>query len=254
MENLSTKVLGKIKQEKIIPIEKWKINLANDFFWAGFAVVGGLTGLSLSASFHLLHQADWQVPYQAKIGSISYILSVLPYFWIILLLFFIFLSYINLRHTKMGYRYEKKKIVITIVVVALSAGSLIYITKAQEKVDEAFFVHVPFYINLANSREKVWTQPEKGLLAGMIIVVSDDALSVQDFEGRNWKVVEVNHALISPRVQMEEEELIKVIGDQEDEQVFRAEEIRPWGGKGRFREREIPSGGRPAKKAEPKED
>lgn len=232
--DLKNHILERIKKDGIKPVEKWKIDLASDAFWSGFVFLAVLSGLSLCALVYLLSEADWHFPHNAAIGRIEYILSVLPYFWIILLLVFLILSYYNLRNTKKGYRYEFKKIAGITFLIVVASGSIIYISSAHVAVDEVFFRRVPFYVRLANSKENVWNRPEKGLLGGMIIVSSPQTLEIEDFNGRQWKIISVNEAVVRPAVKLVPNEEIRIIGQALEQNTFDAREIRPWIGKARL--------------------
>lgn len=241
-EYLKNQVLEKIRKESIKPTEKWKIDLANDVFWSGFIFLSLLSGLSLSALVYMLSQADWNFPSSAAIGRVEYVLSVLPYFWIVLLLVFLVLSHYNLRSTKKGYRYEFGKIAGVTFLIVIVSGTIIYVAKAHVAVDEVFFRKVPFYVKLANPKEAVWNRPEKGLLGGMIIISSPEALEIEDFSGRQWRVVSLDKAIVRPKVELMPNNEIKIIGKILEQNIFDAREIRPWIGQARRVGRDLDCG------------
>lgn len=233
-EDLKTKILQKIKNDNIKPIEKWKIDLANDAFWSGFVFLATLSGLSLSAVVYFLFQTDWRMPQNIAMGRLEYVLSVLPYFWIILLALFLVLSYFNIRNTRKGYRYEFKKITGVTFLIVFASGSIIYVSRAHVAVDDVFFRNVPLYVHMTNSKELVWSRPDKGLLGGMIILVEPEFIEIEDFNGTQWKVVSADGALVQPRVELKPNKEIKVVGRVLEDHVFDANEIRPWTGRARY--------------------
>jgi len=93
----------------------------------------------------------------------------------------------------------------------------------------------PGYGKLVATKESQWSQPEKGLLAGTINFVSGNSIDLRDFSGKDWKINIDEKTIVRPSASLESGKMIKAIGQTESNQVFRANEIRPWQGKGQMK-------------------
>lgn len=228
MEELINKTLKKIKEENIKPEPLWKTAWPNYLFWGVFGAMIVLAAVSFSMAFHLAAHMDWDIYEYVKRSRVQFFFSVLPYFWIVLLVLFAVISYINIRHTKKGYRYSRLKVAGIVLLFSFVLGAILCLVQAQEIINRAITASlnsVPYFVV---TREKMWTQPQQGWIAGSIIFVDDEKIEVKDFNGSDWSVLPDENTLINVDVRLEENEKIRVIGHQESEDVFRAQEIRPW--------------------------
>jgi hypothetical protein len=102
-----------------------------------------------------------------------------------------------------------------------------------EKIDAALAANLPVYsrIHAYCNRQNIWSQPEKGLLAGEIkkISMENNQFELEDFRGLHWQVEEDEKILIPANVIIIIGRKVKLIGERRTEQVFFAREIRPWG-------------------------
>jgi len=91
---------------------------------------------------------------------------------------------------------------------------------------------IVFYAQNIETKEKQWMQPENGFLAGTIRNVSEDALRIDDLNGKQWEIKITGETLVRPKVDISVNQMIKVIGIKQTDKTFTAVEIRPWSGCG----------------------
>jgi hypothetical protein len=93
----------------------------------------------------------------------------------------------------------------------------------------------PGYGKLVTTKESQWSQPEIGLLAGTINSVSGNSIDLRDLLGKEWQINIDEKTVVRPMANLESGAMIKAIGQQKDTHSFKADEIRPWQGKGLMR-------------------
>ena len=233
MENkLSQKVLEKIKEEKIEPKPRWQFLLKNCFVWAAFAVSVGIGAVAFCVVLDVLTDNDWDVYQYAIENPMEKIFLSFPFLWIIALILFLGIAYYNCKNTKCGYKYETYYIVGLSILGSVILGSIFHFYFGMgEKMEALVAENLPYYRKIysrCNNRE-VWLQPEKGLLGGKIIRISaPTSFDLEDFNGVFWLVKKEKGVLIRGNSPLFEQEDVRIIGEREEEKIFRAVEIRPW--------------------------
>lgn len=233
MKNLIQDTIEKIKKQKISPEPKWKYLLKKYGLWSLFVIVLALTAISFSAAFDNSSNLDWDLYRFTRQNMAVYFLSIIPYFWIILVAFFLIAAFFEIRRTETGYRYSWLKISGTIVGGILIFGTFTTLLGFGGKFNSALAKNFPYCgWHLLVTKESQWMQPEKGFLAGTITSVSGNALEIDDLDGKDWNIEINEKTSIRPSVDVSQKEVIKIIGKKQDAKNFKADEIRPWIGSG----------------------
>jgi hypothetical protein len=169
---------------------------------------------------------------------IGHILVSIPYVWLGLLAIFVLIAYYNFKYTKSGYRYETYFVVALSVVGSLLLGTFLHTLGVGERIEEKVAEKVPFYEKLVccSARKDIWSQPQRGLLGGQIVnVPSEESFDLKDFNGKLWQVWETEDTLEYEPFCLRVGEEVKIIGEQKDDDLFWAREIRPWKNRGEAR-------------------
>jgi hypothetical protein len=233
MENLIRNTLEKIEKQHIVPEARWRYLLRKYGLWLLFAACVILAAVSSAVAFDNANNLDWDLYRFMHQNRFMYSLSILPYFWMISGAIFLATAFFEIRKTETGYRYSWPKIAwITLggVVIFVAALSLFgFGNRLNSELTREF----PFYSrHMAVTKETQWMQPSKGFLAGTILSVSEGKLGIKDLNGKNWNVAIDEKTSIRPSVDISENEMIKLIGEETAGNDFKAYEIRPWMGKG----------------------
>jgi len=235
MKNIIEDTIGRIRKENIHPEPRWRYLAKKYSTWIFFAAVLLIGAAMLAVSYFIATQLDWDLYRAAHRNPIFYSFSILPYFWIIPFAALAFLAFFNLRKTETGYRYDFSRMIMFVFGSLVMAGFLMATFGFGGKINTSAARFFPGYGKFVTTKESQWSQPENGFLAGTINSVSEYTIDLQDLTGKEWQIDYNKNTDIRPSVTLESGEMIKTIGQKENERTFRASEIRPWQGKGQER-------------------
>jgi len=235
MKNVSEEVIKRIKQEKIEPKSKWLCYFHNSLWWAFFIVTVLLGALFLAIVFFLISDIDWSIRRYLNQGSFSFILRVVPFLWIILSFLAILLAYLNLRKTRKGYKYSWLLVSALIGIIVLTFAVILHVLKINHQTNKFLKSKIPYYQKIVCDKETLWSQPERGLLAGTVVIFvqGDNKIKLVDFNNNIWEITFKEDVVIHRKVKLTERELIRLIGTRKDliQKKFEAKEVMPWVGK-----------------------
>lgn len=233
MQNLIQDTIEKIEKQRITPEPEWKYLMKKYGLWLLFAIVLILTALSFSVIFDNAKNLDWDLYRFMPQGRFAYFLSMLPYFWIILIAIFLAAAFFEIRKTETGYRYSWPKILLITAGGIAVFGLFLAFFNFGGRLNSKLTQEIPFYSrHMMVTKESQWMQPAKGFLAGTIISVAKNKLEIEDLNNKKWNISLDEKVLIKPAANISQNEMIKIIGEKKDENNFKAREIRPWVGKG----------------------
>ncbi len=235
MKNLIKDTLEEIQKRHIKPEPKWKYLAKKYSLWFIFGLVVVFSAVAISAGYSNVNNLDWDLYRFVHRSRLAYYFSIVPYFWLVLAVIFLVAAFFEIRRTESGYRYGWLAISGLIIggtlIFAMFFGYFNFGGKFNSAVAENF----PRYSrHMMMTKETQWMQPEKGLLAGTIVSVSGDKLEIVDFDGEDWNILTDESTLIRPAVEISKNENIKIIGEKQDTENFKAQEIRPWNGMGKM--------------------
>lgn len=234
MKSVSEKVYDRIREERIVPTARWHFVVKNAAFWTLAIVTVFVGGLAVSTMIFLLDGYDDDVRHYFGMGRIAYMFEMLSFFWLVLLCVLAVSAVYMVRHTNRGYRYPLLFLFGGTVAASVALGSAAAAFGTGPQVDAFLLHHAPQYGIIVRHHADMWVRPEEGFLAGSVLETSDDHFTLQDLKkGSCWRVYKLEGSVVRGGVRIEEGELIKVIGEQGEEFVFYAKEIRPWTGKQR---------------------
>jgi hypothetical protein len=237
MKNLIADTIEKIKDKNIRPEPRWK-HLAKKYStWLPFFAAVLFGAAAFSAAYFLVSQLDWDLYAAVHRYSFFYFLSLIPYIWIIPFAILVFFAFFGLRKTENGYKYNFLKIVLLVLGLLIVFGGAMAFSGFGGKMNMAMTRGFSSYGKLVVTKESQWSQPKKGLLAGTINSVSKNSIDLRDLAGNEWQVAYDNSTVVRPAARLESGEMIKTIGQETGSQTFKANEIRPWQGKGQMKKK-----------------
>lgn len=227
-KKISQAVLAKIKEDKIKPKPKWEFLLKEYSVW-GFGMFSLLIGsLAFAVVLYMLRYNDWDIYKNINNNLIGFIILTLPYFWIAVIGFFVWLVNYNIKHTKQGYKYNIKILVAGSICGSIILGALFFGAGAGRAMDDLLSARVPFYKNIINHKMMIWADPDDGLLLGEIIDMKNGVLKIIEPSGQIWEV-DIREARIMPMVEKREGAGIKIVGRATGKNEFKAEIVAPIG-------------------------
>ncbi|HDK25523.1 MAG TPA: hypothetical protein ENG48_00355 [Candidatus Atribacteria bacterium] len=236
MKNISEQVLKRIKENNIKPKPRWYFLTKNYFIWSMFGVSVILGSFAFSMILFIIKQLDWDVYHYIGDSFLKTVFISLPYLWLIFLLLFIGVAYYNFIHTKRGYRFKFISILLISLIISATLGTILYSNGLSENLGNIFFEKIPYYNRLVYTCEKQWMQPERGLLAGIIIekVSPENNFILKDLDNNKWKI-KADKTIWKGKLTPTPGLKIKLIGKLIDNNTFEAREIRSWEGQGQFK-------------------
>lgn len=229
MKNLIEKTIAEIQEKKIQPSSRSYFSLRNLAFWSASFLTLIFSSFAVSLILFLTFDLDWDIYEHLNDSWLENILIAIPHLWIFFLVIFAALSYFLFKKTKKSYRRSFALIILIIFISSLIGGTTLYASGLSEKLNIIFAENIPQYNDLIHSKEDQWSQADNGLLSGTIQSLNENALTITDFNQENWTVYINDNTNVKGRVNLSENEVIKIIGEKISNREFQAEEIRPWG-------------------------
>ncbi|MBU1202778.1 hypothetical protein KKH39_01915 [Patescibacteria group bacterium] len=220
--DLSSEVLQKIKDVRQKP--RWYFRLQNYLVWFfGFAslVIGSL---SFAVILHMMITNDWDVYNEISGSLFKFIITTLPYLWLIFLALFVLVGYYNIKHTKKGYRFSVGQLVIYSVVASIFFGAIFHQIGIGQAIEDSLNRRVPFYQDVFNARKKIWAAPDKGFLAGIVLEVEEDKAIIRDIEGNIWYVSNISTST-PQEIDIMAGDMIRMLGQMVDSEHFEARQF-----------------------------
>lgn len=238
-QDFNKNVLQKIKEEKLEPRPKWRFLLKNSIVW-GLGIFSLILGaVATSLVFYMITGEESGLG-RGDGNPLEALLFIIPFFWIICMVGFSLLVFYYIKHTKKGYKYSAKQIIIFIVAVSLLLGGLFSLVGANRLIDDALGENAPFYDRLINPRLDYWSNPENGRLTGLVISRQGENLYyLVDRSGEVW-VTMIANKKDADKISIDRP--VKLVGKKVGEHGFLTKEVLSVGpGRGFFR-RPLPPG------------
>ena len=228
MEKISKKTLEKIKQNRISLRPKWFFKFKNYIFWSLFVLSILFGGLSVATLIYQYQKADsFSAYYYVHHSFLKAVILSLPYFWLVIILIFIGLAIYDFYLTKKSYRFNAFFMFSASLIISLALGIILFYGGIGKKIDQKLTQDFSFYRQISQQKEKIWNQPDLGLLAGKILEIKDQQIFVlQDLGGVIWEI-DYQKVKIFGRAKIEVNEEIKIIGERQSDNTFLALQIRP---------------------------
>ncbi len=227
----SEKLIETIKNQDIRPVPKWRFSLKNSLIWAGFLLGVVLGAMAFSVILFAIQQTDFNMVGHLSHSRLELFLGLLPFFWIGFLIIFLAIAFYSIQFSKKGYKFTAAKLAGFSALLSILLGTVFFIAGGGHQLEHAFATNISLYESLQEKKVKLWSMPEDGYLSGQIEEVGADFFNLKDFKDKVWKI-QYEGAFIAPIVQLEVGETVKLIGKMTSADAFKADEIRPWGGRG----------------------
>jgi hypothetical protein len=212
--NISDKTLNLIAKRKIKPIPKWEFIAKNWVLWTSLIICLILLILGFSLTIF---------------GFIDNI--IVPYLWSFIAVIFLLVTYFLFEKTKGAYHFPKWQILISITVLGLIIALAFFKIGLALKLDKSLD-NLPYYRQMVPMKLTAWSNPQSGYLSGTITKIIDkNSFELIDFSKKFW-IISTENAIVRGRVSLIIGQEIKLIGTQNSDTNFKADEIRPWTGMG----------------------
>ena len=234
MHDFSKDILQTIEKKHIKPLPQWVFFARQASLIGTFLLSVIIGGISVSVIlFSVSEVADVGMGRMMRMHPGPFLLTYLPYVWVAALIVFGVAAYVEMRHTKAGYRYRTATILGASFLASLLLGGSLHAVGAGQFVDRGVADVVPQYRGLDARKEALWMRPQEGMLAGRIVSgAATTTFVLEDLSGRRW-VVEGSDAVVRGPIENISEERVRAAGSVVRPGVFRATDLFPWGGQGK---------------------
>lgn len=226
MENkdISQITLNKIKEQGIKPISRSIFNVKRICFWVIVGLSFVLGSFFIAFILSAIFKNDWDL--YNRFGF-NFIFKTIPYFWLASLVIFSVLGEFYYRKTLLGHRHRFIFIALIYLVSTTIFGFILYVVGIGDLMEDTIDNVPTRYQDIIVGHNGIWSHPENGLLSGQIILINDGEFQMVDKNGVVW-VIDRTKALTRGNVSFDIGQKIKIIGDKINQNLFQAEEIRPW--------------------------
>jgi len=232
IKQIGEKALQIIKQKKISPKSKWQCLLYSRIAWGLSLVFVVIGSLAFSVVIYMEKNNDWDMYSHLGDSLPLFIIVTLPYFWIGLLILLVYLAFFSSRFTKEGYRYKLVTLLSVGLLASMALGIIFHSIGFGRNIDTYLEDKVSAYHYVSVNKAKMWTQPEKGLLAGLIISVNKDQLTIADYEDKEWNIELDENVIVKGRMKIDVGMKIRIVGEKLENNNFLAKRIGPLIGRG----------------------
>ena len=178
---LGDSILNQIEKDEIVPESKAHFMIRNVFFWGLFALSIVVGALAFAGTLFATMHAGWEYYEVTHDNMLTFLVTTLPYIWILLVIGMVIFGYYNLRHTKHGYKYPLVSIVAAAVALSVLGGGLINHYGMGYSVDNKMGKFLPLYTPALERVAEVWQHPEEGRLLGVM-----EEEEFKDSHGEYW--------------------------------------------------------------------
>ncbi|MFH1508839.1 MAG: hypothetical protein ABIE68_01625 [bacterium] len=227
MNDISKTILEQIKNKKIELKPKWQFMMLRILLWIASIISVLIGSLAFSVILYMLINNDWDIYERLGRTPLQHAFLSLPYLYLIILVAFIALAYINAKHTKKGYKYNSYLVVIASLLFSIGLGGILYTFGLGARIDFAMSDRLPQLHQFFYNRDDAWTNPTLGLLAGEIIDLNSDEIVIIDKNGIEWEVLIDKYDILFSVSDFEVGDQVRIIGEMEDDK-FMAISIRSW--------------------------
>jgi len=228
MNEKAKEILKSIKDSKVKPISKWKFIFKDYLMWGFFTLTTLVGALATSVIIFIVKDNDWDIYKYLEKSFLGYFLILMPYFWIIILFILAYVAYLNYRQTRKGYLLNPYWVILGSIFISVMLGWILFDLKIGRQLDQMCAKNIPYYQGMELQKKNLWSNPEKGLLAGEIIDFKDeDNFVIKDLNNQNWNIIGDGVAWKN-EINKEIGEEVKIIGVYESKDKFKAKEVRPW--------------------------
>ncbi|MBN2307178.1 hypothetical protein JXD20_04285 [Candidatus Peregrinibacteria bacterium] len=228
MTKLSTKILEKIRKEKMIPKSRYYFILMHTLLGTAILSSVMIGGIAIAIVIRHLTLTDWELAHQFTGSHIRSALLIAPYIWLIFIGISILLADTLYKHTKKGYRLKLWQLIMTSVILSFVFGGTFYVTKADKPIEFSLSKKIPSYAEWKIKKAQIFVAPEKGVIAGEIIAIDEDEkMTIVDFKEKKW-IIEKGEMRSRNEKPFEVGMQVGIIGETTNHEHFKAIRIAPW--------------------------
>ncbi len=189
--SLASEVLHRIESENITPTAWWRFVCINCLVWVAWALTVVVGSISVAVLLYVGNRSRFELFEATHDTLLAFLLEILPFVWVLTFIVMVFLAYVNMRHTKCGYRYNLWKMLGSSVAVSVGLGVILQIFGGGYLIDTQFGKVMPAYTSFERMEMKLWQMPNEGRLVGILEGVNEsiNEYTIRDTNGKIWTIL-----------------------------------------------------------------
>lgn len=189
--NLKDSVIEKIEQEHVCPRSRLFFVCKETLVWIfwGLSVVVG--ALAVAVSLFVISHSQYSLYEATHDNFFTFFVGALPFLWIGLFGIMTYLAITNLRHTKRGYKYNAKTVIVSSMVLSLAGGAFFQLFGFGQALDYKLGKQMKMYMSQEKQEMKLWQTPSDGRLIGRQVlstVMPTSTVVFEDSKGARWNL------------------------------------------------------------------
>ena len=189
-EDLKSKVLELIERDKIKPKTKLYFSIKDKTLWSLMLISILICSAAFSVMIFSFTNSELEFYQMTHDNFMDFVLSIMPYLWIVVFVMFAIVGYENFKHTNKGYKYSFIVIIIFGLIINLLFGLIFHYTGLSKIIDQDVPADSIFIKSSESLKKSVWNQPERGIISGKVISIIDGSSTfvLKDFNNNLWVV------------------------------------------------------------------
>lgn len=218
-------VLARIQSEQLKPTPRYAFIAREGIVWGlwGLSVLAGALALAVTVYDGL--SAEYAL-YEATHDNFwTFLVSVLPYIWVIIFAAMAALAVVGIRHTKYGYRYATGYIIGSSLLCSVLGAILFHFLGFGYALDTVLGHQIDQYMSMEKMELALWQAPDQGRLIGVLVPVliasttSNPALQFEDSAGKTWTISQ-NELNLAEMQLLQTRDRVRLLGTTTDATSF----------------------------------
>lgn len=224
--------MQRIDAERVCPRSRLFFRSWECVVWTLWFVSLLVGAVAMAVTISVLEHRQYAIFEVTHDSYVAFLLTVLPYVWLVVFGVMLLLAAYNLRHTRYGYRIPLWLVVGSSVAGSVGLGLALQVVGVGMAVDQVLDREMPLYPSQARLEAKRWQDPPAGRLVGVQIyttIAPSSTVIVRDIAGVEWRV-NVWELTPADRKQLASGETVRLWGTTTDAmlQQFHACAVLRW--------------------------
>jgi len=230
--SLKNTLLERIEQENHHPRSRWFFRSRECVIWFLWLITVIVGAAAFAVSFFVMTHYQYALYEATHANFLTFIISALPYIWLIVFAVMTFLAVYNLRHTKRGYRYSVPTVLMSSILVSFAAGSTLHFFGLSYAIDSYLGAQTAMYQSQDEVDIALWQRPSEGRLLGRQVhstAAPTQLIIFADESDTRWRM-DVTELMPEDIKLLQQKKPVRVLGvvTEADYNIFHACGVFPW--------------------------
>lgn len=190
-------VLERLARDGVTPRPWWQFYVREGVVWGCWLLSVVVGAVAVAVTLYVTLSVPYMLYEAMHTNFLTAAVQALPWLWLIVFLAMAYLAWVNLRHTRRGYRYQALTLVASSVVLSVGLGVVLHQFGHGYAMDQTLAAWMTTYPSHEKGRLAVWQAPQEGRLVGTVMadrgqIVIDHATGTivfQDNAGEQWRLL-----------------------------------------------------------------